>query len=117
MNLATVITAAMNFKAKAPAISRKLDIAHDTPAQTLAKMAECGGWVVDLAAFPSTRPVVENWLCEALDRSYASRKPALPKGEREQWALVAEQLTACMAHAGGVCHARQLEIDKAGVSA
>jgi hypothetical protein len=92
-------------KVKAPNPAPTLNIATDSARVTQEKL--CGGWAVTLAAFPHSRPQVEHWLCEALDRLYAAEH-ARDKAEAAAWELAVHDLSSVLTVSAHACSMRAL---------
>lgn len=96
-------------KRKQPEITKRLNIrlgeGGDTADQTLNKMP--GGWLVDLAAYPETRPIIEEWIALANDKAFNAR--GIDDAEAERWYSVSSQLAAICAYTNRALRAREAE--------
>jgi hypothetical protein len=81
----------------------RLGIGGDDAKTTLEKIP--GGWLVDVAAYPETRPAIEQWLALAMEKAWLTRQDD-PK-ESQRWYSVADQLAAICHHANRAYFARR----------
>jgi hypothetical protein len=80
----------------------------DTASQTHAKMQ--GGWLVDLGAYPESRQIVEDWMCEAMDKGFEFS--TTDEKESRLWYQIGHELAVVMSVTRRMAKSRQAEADR-----